>query len=249
MLDYDEEAANYDRTRGGDARAGLAAAALERLLPQGPAVLADLACGTGIITTRLRRPGRRVLGIDPSAGMARLAAPRLDGAVVLGDGTRLPLPDASVDAVTTVWLLHLLDEAGSAAVIAEAARVLRPGGTFVTTVDRLGAPYNTGCDAAALIGPVRAPHVRPQTDAPERVVRVAAAHGLTSSGRATFTMPGQGRSPRVWRERIGARDGGWAGRADAAAIAALTDGLAALPDQDRPRPDPVHTLVALTKDA
>ncbi|GAA2214609.1 hypothetical protein GCM10009850_100740 [Nonomuraea monospora] len=39
--------------------------------------------------------------------------------VVLGDGRRLPMGDRSVDAVTTIWLPHLLDDARP--VIAEAA--------------------------------------------------------------------------------------------------------------------------------
>ena len=65
MLDYDREAARYDATRGGDARADAAAGAIETLLPapaRGVARIADVGCGTGIVTVRLLRPGRLVLG-------------------------------------------------------------------------------------------------------------------------------------------------------------------------------------------
>jgi 2-polyprenyl-3-methyl-5-hydroxy-6-metoxy-1,4-benzoquinol methylase len=79
MLDYDREAAHYDATRGGDARAEAAAGAIERLLTQVPVGqaaglvrIADLACGTGIVTVRLAGPGRHVIGM---AGSARVTPP------------------------------------------------------------------------------------------------------------------------------------------------------------------------------
>ncbi len=134
MIDYDGEARDYDASRGGEERAQAAAAALERLLPQGPCTLLDIACGTGIVTRRLLRPERKVLGVDRSPGMLGLAAQRVPKGVVCGDATRLPLASDRVDAVVIVWLLHLLPDA--AVVLAEAARVLRPGGVLITTVDK-----------------------------------------------------------------------------------------------------------------
>jgi trans-aconitate methyltransferase len=79
VLDYDREAARYDATRGGDARADAAADAVETLLPvaaRGVARIADVGCGTGIVTVRLLRPGRWLIGIDQSAGMAAVASGR-----------------------------------------------------------------------------------------------------------------------------------------------------------------------------
>ncbi|NEB79499.1 class I SAM-dependent methyltransferase, partial [Streptomyces sp. SID14478] len=64
----------------------------------------------------------------------------------------LPFADGTFDAVTSVWLLHLLDDA--APVIAEAARVLRPGGVYLTTVDK-SAAHLTGSDLCALVAPYR----------------------------------------------------------------------------------------------
>ncbi|MER7203599.1 class I SAM-dependent methyltransferase, partial [Streptomyces sp. NPDC000188] len=131
MLDYDKEAAVYDATRGGIPRARSAAEAVLGLVPPTARTLLDLACGTGLVTMRLTRPGLRPVGIDLAPGMLRAAAPRLDGAAVRGDSRQLPFRSASVDVVTVIWLLHLLPDARP--VIAEAARVLRPGGVLVTT--------------------------------------------------------------------------------------------------------------------
>jgi hypothetical protein len=177
--------------------------------------------------------------------MARVAAARLPGGVVCGDAARLPLLDGSADAVTMIWLLHLLDQADSAAVLAQAARVLRPGGTLLTTVDKNHAAYHTGGDVAALLGPVRDAHTPPQSDALDRVLEVGAGLGLAMAGRTTFAGLGQGRSPRSWHEVI--PESSWGRRMDAATLAELGRRLGALPDQDRPRPDPVYTLVALVK--
>ncbi|MFC4008092.1 class I SAM-dependent methyltransferase [Nonomuraea purpurea] len=134
MLDYDLEAAHYDETRGGLPRAESAAGAVCELVPAGGTLL-DIACGTGLVSRELAGRGLRVLGVDASQGMARIAAGRVD--VVLGDGRALPVRDGAFDAVAVIWLLHLLDDARP--VIAEAARVLRPGGVFVTTVDKRAA--------------------------------------------------------------------------------------------------------------
>ena len=88
MLDYDREAARYDATRGGDARAQAAADAIETLLTgmgAARARIVDVGCGTGIVTVRLARPGRSVAGVERSGGMAAVAATRLPGQITLGD--------------------------------------------------------------------------------------------------------------------------------------------------------------------
>ncbi|GAA3552229.1 class I SAM-dependent methyltransferase [Nonomuraea rosea] len=172
MLDYDLEAGRYDETRGGPARARAAADAVRGLVPGG--TLLDVACGTGLVTRELARRGLRVLGVDAAAGMARLAAGRVD--VVRGDGRALPVRDGCVDAVTTIWLLHLLDDARL--VIAEAARVLRPGGVFVTTVDKRAAHGPGGRAEPA--------------DRSALVVEETARHGLRPSGESGFVGLGQG---------------------------------------------------------
>ncbi|GGJ32769.1 class I SAM-dependent methyltransferase [Streptomyces brasiliensis] len=240
MLDYGKEAEAYDATRGGEARAGAAADAALGLVPADASRLLDVACGTGIVTRRLAadRPGLQVTGCDLTAGMARMAAARLPGAILLADSRRLPFSDGTFDAVTSIWLLHLLeDPAEVRAVVAECARVLRPGGVYVTTVDKAAA-HDVGSDIDSVMAP--RPR-RPARDACATVAAHAAEHGLLPAGRASFVGLGQGRSPR---RTIADLRRGWFTVLPPGDPRTETyaDRLATLPDQDRPRPDPRFTL-------
>ncbi len=64
MLNYDDEASDYDRTRGGVARAAAAAAAVDELLPAGAEQLVDITGGTGLVGAALAVSGRTVLRVD-----------------------------------------------------------------------------------------------------------------------------------------------------------------------------------------
>jgi ubiquinone/menaquinone biosynthesis C-methylase UbiE len=168
---YDAEAPAYDESRGGTARAHAAAAAIGRLVTDPPGTALDVAGGTGIVSAALVDRGWRVMVADASVGMLRLADQRLPGRALAADATRLPVRDASLDLVTAVWLLHLLVIPSADAVLAEAARTLRPGGWFVTTVDK---------DLAQ--GRVR----RTNGDHRERLEQVARRVGLTAAGSTYF---------------------------------------------------------------
>ncbi|MFF2042740.1 class I SAM-dependent methyltransferase [Kitasatospora sp. NPDC058170] len=243
MIDYNGEAGTYDVSRGGEARAAAAAEAVERLLPAGTRTLVDVACGTGIVTTRLCRPTRSVLGVDRSQGMVELASGRLPLGVVLGDAARLPIGSARTDAVVLIWLLHLLSD--PAPVLAEGARVLRGGGVLVTTVDKDQAAFSIASDVAEVTAPLRRKYAPRAADGFDRVVELGAGHGLRPVGETGFAGIGQGRSPRQWRERIGAGRFPWSREARPEEIAWLCRDLASLPDQDIARPDPLYRLVAL----
>ncbi|MFC6732640.1 MULTISPECIES: class I SAM-dependent methyltransferase [unclassified Haladaptatus] len=88
--------------------------------------LLDVGGGTGRASRALSVPEPVV--VDAAGGMLREATTR-GLAAVQGDATRLPVQTASVDAVVIVDALHHMPR--HRAVIAEAARVLRPGGVLV----------------------------------------------------------------------------------------------------------------------
>jgi SAM-dependent methyltransferase len=94
-------------------------------LPAG--TILDAACGTGRYAAYLAARGHRVLGVDSSPEMLERASARVpDGTFLRGELHRLPMADESVDAV--VCALALVHVPSLAAVMAEFARVLRPGG-------------------------------------------------------------------------------------------------------------------------
>lgn len=177
MPDYDVEWERYDATRGGEPRAEAAAEAAAALLPGG--LVLDIGGGTGLVARALVAQGRRVVVVDGSAGMLRLARDRLPGSAVRAEAARLPFLDQSSDGVLTMWLLHLLDDV--APVLAEVARVLRPGGVLVTTVDKAAAQGYRDDDP---------------TDRAAVVVAQAAAVGLLVSGRSSYVGVGQGHDDR-----------------------------------------------------
>jgi len=86
----------------------------------------DLAGGPARVLDALAPPEAVLL--DASRAMLGRAAGK-GHAAVLGDAGRLPLSDASVDAVVLVDALHHLPDRGAA--LTEAARVLAPGGVLV----------------------------------------------------------------------------------------------------------------------
>jgi SAM-dependent methyltransferase len=100
---------------------------LRELLGQGDGVCLEIGCGTGVYAASVRALGWTPLGVDLSAGMLRHARGRL--ACARADAGRLPVRDASVDAVIAM-MVHT-DMPAYPAVLREAARVVRPGGVFV----------------------------------------------------------------------------------------------------------------------
>ncbi|GAB3934395.1 hypothetical protein GCM10029976_043290 [Kribbella albertanoniae] len=177
--DYNEsEAARYDDSRGGVERAQAAARAVGELLPAGSQRVLELAVGTGIVGAELVALGNLVHGFDLSTAMLQHAKVRLPGHVAAADATRLPVADRRTDAVVAIWLLHLLDD--STPILAEVARILRPGGVFLTTTEKNEATrYAEGRD----------PNTTRAQDSLTRLVAEAATHGLALDGATTFPGP------------------------------------------------------------
>lgn len=125
--------------------------------------LLELGCGYGRLLLRLRRPGRRLIGIDRSDASLRLARRAAGGkdapGLVRGDAARLPFADACFDAVVCAQNGISAFHVDPQALVAEAARVTRPGGRAIFSSyapgfwdDRL-AWFRAQSDAG-LLGPI-----------------------------------------------------------------------------------------------
>jgi ubiquinone/menaquinone biosynthesis C-methylase UbiE len=124
-------------------------------------VVLDIACGPGNSTRRLVADvgdDGLVMGLDAAAPMLARAvtdtnAPNV--AYVRGDAEHLPFGDATFDAVSCFAALYLVDDPD--AVLAEMARVLRPGGrlAILTSVHRGPAPLRFAFGLSSLASGVR----------------------------------------------------------------------------------------------
>ena len=164
MTDWDRLAAWYPRQLRWE-RAALATA-VDMAAIEGGETLVDLGCGTGALLCEAARRApapRTAIGVDSSAGMLARVPPLPDGwRVVRAPAEALPLETGSADVVSAAYLLHLLDPGP---VLAEARRVLAPGGRLVCVTPFTRAP------GAPLLRAVAAavPGMRPMDTRPELV--------------------------------------------------------------------------------
>jgi demethylmenaquinone methyltransferase / 2-methoxy-6-polyprenyl-1,4-benzoquinol methylase len=97
-------------------------------------LVCDVATGTGDIALALSasRPDLRIAGLDVSTEMLSRAAGHAVGGVTFagGDLSSLPIPDASIDAVTAGYALRNTPDWRGA--LSELARVMKPGGQLLT---------------------------------------------------------------------------------------------------------------------
>ena len=96
-------------------------------------VVADLGAGTGALTSAVAPFVSKVIAVDESRAMLDAARERLKGATNVelreGELEELPLRDAEADVALLLLVLH--HAVDPATVLAEAARVLKPGGRLL----------------------------------------------------------------------------------------------------------------------
>lgn len=134
---YEEE------NRAQDTR-GAVYAALRESVDWSGADVVDVGCGSGFHLPMFAQEARAVTGVEPHPPLVDLARRRTaaDGTITVlqGDAEQLPLPVSSVDLVhaRTAYFFG----PGCGAGIAEALRVLRPGGALaVVDLDATAHPY------------------------------------------------------------------------------------------------------------
>ncbi len=129
-------AEEWDRIRSLHVAEDQVEAAIDALVGKGPFNLfVDVGTGTGRMLELVAPRAREAVGIDASRAMlavarGRLARPEFGHVKLrLADAAALPLEDDCADLVSIHQVLHYLEDPRG--VIAEAARVLRPGGRLL----------------------------------------------------------------------------------------------------------------------
>jgi len=106
--------------------------------------LVDLACGSGAFLADLKAtfPRARLMGVDLSLAYGAEARARTGAPVIQAAAERLPFADASLDAVSCIYLFHELPPKVRDTVAREIARVLKPGGVlaFADSLQTKDAP-------------------------------------------------------------------------------------------------------------
>jgi ubiquinone/menaquinone biosynthesis C-methylase UbiE len=118
-----------------------------------PTAVLEIGCGTGSLTVRLAQalPTASIMGLDPDPGAlararAKDPASRIDWRE--GGAAELPMAERSCDRVVASLVLHHLETVEKHAALAEAHRVLRPGGRL--HIADWGAPQDVVMSAAFL---------------------------------------------------------------------------------------------------
>ncbi len=147
--------------------------------------LLDVGCGTGLVLQLAAARGATVSGIDIAPGMLGVAAARVPGADLrLHDLQTLPFDDGAFDAVTAVNAFQFAVD--PLAAIADAARVLRPGGRL--SIGMFAEPERAQSTAvhiamSKLSPPAReADHAPYALSAPGNLEAALSAAGLTIAG-------------------------------------------------------------------
>jgi ubiquinone/menaquinone biosynthesis C-methylase UbiE len=127
LLNYDEIAATFDARYTLGLYDGVLAALRQLVTTKEPEFALEVGCGTGYWLAALRDQLPHLFGLDYSLQMLCKACERdFRGKVVRATAEILPFPDATFDLIFCINAIHHFERIGN--VIAEARRILRPGG-------------------------------------------------------------------------------------------------------------------------
>jgi SAM-dependent methyltransferase len=183
--------------------------------------LLEIGCGEGANLHHLRGAGALRFGVDYSGARAAFARRATDAHIATADGTRLPFSDGSFDAVLIRDVLHHV-EAGEA-VLAEARRVLKPGGRLTLVEPNRNSPLiwlqallisaergvlrSSAARLSALLGAAGFTVVRHSTEQPFPIERVLLhpSVGLPSLARLPTVVRALGLADAIARRLLPAR--------------------------------------------
>jgi SAM-dependent methyltransferase len=179
----------------------LAREVLELASPGRDDVAVDLGAGTGLLSLGAARTAAAVYAVDYSEPMLErlLERARADGLenvyAVVADMREVPLDDESADVVVSSYAFHHLRDDGKELALAEARRLLRPGGRLVVC-DMMFSLSLRPRDRRIVAGKTLALARK----GPAGLMRLARNAGRLASGRWEHPV-----SPERWRDLLEAR--------------------------------------------
>lgn len=169
--------------------------AMAGVLPLAGAMALDIGCGEGRVTRLMAGSGARVVGIDPGPQQIEraLAEPRVAGeSYVIGSAEALEVMSGTMDVVVFFNSLHHVPVAGMDRALAEAARVLRPGGWLYIAEPiaegpqfEMQRPYNDETEVRSLA---------------YATIGRAAAHGLAPESETRYVFDSKHASFEAYRD-------------------------------------------------
>jgi ubiquinone/menaquinone biosynthesis C-methylase UbiE len=227
---FERVAEVYDETRGGQRRGDSFADDLAPWIV-GPRVV-ELGIGTGVIAHGLRRHGIDVVGVDLSPAMLMRALDRVGPRVAVADVDVLPLADSCVDSALLVWVLQLVDD--PVVTLAEAARVVRPGGRIIALPS--SSEFDAGDEMAPIIerlAPLKAHRMAAADAAGAGLAELELIERATTGWDEFEQAPAQEADTieqRQYSSLFDVDDATWR-----EVVVPVIDDLRALPDPSRPR--------------
>lgn len=202
----------------------------------------DLAAGTGKLTRALLDAGLDVIAVEPQAQLREILVASVGVERVLdGLAEEIPLPNASVAAVTVADAFHWFDREPA---LAEIRRVLRPGGglAIISTVpDWRGASW--AHEIGTLVQETRPEH--PHFDGPPWQDAVRASPGWTAPREITVTAAAPASVERLV-DHLSSMS--WiAAMPDAERLATIERIDALVRDGQTPAEFPLHFVIGLTE--
>ena len=180
MSTFDEHAHKYDGWFVNNHNVLESEVLLVKQLVDPPGEALSVGCGSGLFEARLREDHGVVIGrgVEPSEGMARIARDRgLD--VTIAPAEALPFDEGQFDTVLMNGITAYVDTLSRA--VAQARRVLRPGGRIVMCDVPATSGYGLLYRLAAEVGGWDDPHLRRVAPAvPYPVAFVAQARWRTT---------------------------------------------------------------------
>jgi ubiquinone/menaquinone biosynthesis C-methylase UbiE len=198
---WDERVEAWDEVASSEAFRALRDRILELAEPERDDVAVDLGAGTGLLALALAPRVRELVAVDISERMLE----RLDDAAIadgihnvstlVADLRRLPLEDESATLVVSNYAFHHLHDTGKELALAEARRILRPGGRLVIC-DMMFSLSLEPRDRRLVAEKVAAMLKR----GPAGVVRI-----LRNAGRVVAGRWEQPATPEAWEQMLLAR--------------------------------------------